>query len=101
MEALTDNLKPRCVNIDWLEVYVLEDNQRYPCNADYFRRHGYIVSEREYGTRQYKEMFTLQDHFGQGLIEIRRNPFSASSSQRIHRYRSNPHRGFPVSPFQG
>lgn len=79
MESLREDLKPRCVNIDWLEVYVLEDNQRYPCNADYFRRSGYIVSEREYGTRQYKEMFTLQDHFGQGLIEIRRNPFSGTS----------------------
>ena len=63
----------RCVNIDWLEVYVLEDNMRYPCNADYFRRHGYFVTERVYGTRQYKEMFTLDDSHGETFIEIRRN----------------------------
>lgn len=69
----------RCVNIDWLEVYVLEDSRRYPCNADYFRRQGWMVSEREYGTRQYQEMFVLQDLFGNGVIEIRRNPYSGSS----------------------
>ena len=43
----------RCVNIDWLEVYVEEANDRFPCNADYYREHGYSVREREYGTRQY------------------------------------------------
>lgn len=69
----------RCVNIDWLEVYVLEDNMRYPCNADYFRRNGYFVTERVYGTRQYKEMFTLEDVHGESFIEIRRNPYSGES----------------------
>lgn len=69
----------RCVNIDWLEVYVLEDNMRYPCNADYFRRCGYFVTERVYGTRQYKEMFTLEDSHGETFIEIRRNPYSGES----------------------
>ena len=53
----------RCVNLDWLEVYALEDNSRYPCNADFFRREGYFVTERAFGTRQYKEMFTLQDQY--------------------------------------
>lgn len=70
----------RCVNIDWLEVYVLEDNQRYPCNAEYFRRQGYFVTERPYGTRQYSEMFVIQDQFGEPFLEVRRNPFSADSS---------------------
>ncbi len=69
----------RCVNIDWLEVYALEDNLRYPCNADYFRAQGYFVSEREFGTRQYKEMFTLQDVYGYNLVEVRRNPYSGDS----------------------
>lgn len=69
----------RCVNIDWLEVYVLEDNQRYPCNADYFRRCGYFVTERLYGTRQYKEMFIIQDEHGEAFIEVRRNPYAGES----------------------
>lgn len=69
----------RCVNVDWLEVYVLEDNTRYPCNADYFRRCGYCVTERVYGTRLYKEMFILEDKFGEPFIEIRRNPYSGDS----------------------
>lgn len=69
----------RCVNLDWLEIYCLESNDRYPCNADYFRRQGYYVSEREYGTRQYHEMFTLVDEDNNPLIEIRRNPKSGES----------------------
>lgn len=64
----------RCVNIDWLEVYCLESNDKFPCNADYFRRQGYFVREREYGTRQYKEMFTLEDSHGEPFLEVRRNP---------------------------
>lgn len=71
--------RKRCVNIDWLEVYVLEDNMRYPCNADYFRRNGYFVTERVYGTRQYKEMFTIEDSHGEAFIEVRRNPYSGES----------------------
>lgn len=70
----------RCVNLDWLEVYCLESNNEYPCNADYFRRQGYFVHEREYGTRQYKEMFTIVDVDNNPLIEIRRNPASGDSS---------------------
>lgn len=69
----------RCVNIDWLEVYAFEDNMRYPMNADYFRNQGYIVHEREYGTRVYNEMFTLEDNFGEMFLEVRRNPASGAS----------------------
>lgn len=69
----------RCVNIDWLEVYVLESNDNFPCNADYFRRKGYLVHEREYGTRVYKEMFEIVDDMNNPLIEIRRNPASGAS----------------------
>lgn len=67
------------MNIDWLEVYVLEANNRFPCNADYFRRHGYLVKERDYGTRVYKEMFEIIDDMGNPLFEIRRNPASGTA----------------------
>ena len=49
-------------------------------NADYFRNHGYVVHEREYGTRVYNEMFTVEDQHGHAFIEVRRNPQSGSSS---------------------
>lgn len=68
-----------CVSLDWVEVYCLESNQRYPCNADYFRNRGYCVRERDYGTRQYAEMFTIEDEQGEPWIEIRRNPMSGTS----------------------
>ena len=77
MSTFPDN---RCVNIDWLEIYCLESNDRFPCNADYYRRQGYIVKEREYGTRQYNEMFTIEDELGNNWIEVRRNPAAGSSS---------------------
>lgn len=75
-----DEIKNRCINIDWLEVYCLESNERTPCNADYFRQNGYLVKEREYGTRVYKEMFEIVDEMNNPLIEIRRNPASGTSS---------------------
>lgn len=74
-----ENQRSRCVNVDWLEVYVFEDNTKYPMNADYFRSLGYLVREREYGTRVYSEMFTIEDERGNGFIEVRRNPQSGSS----------------------
>lgn len=66
--------KKRCVNLDWLEVYVYEDSNRYPCDADYFRKQGYFVSERDYGTRQYAQAFTVEDEHGDPFIEVRRAP---------------------------
>lgn len=69
----------RCVNIDWLELHAYEPLMG-SLNADYFRRNGYHVEEREYGTRVYREMFTILDSHGYGMIEIRRNP----SSQGLH-----------------
>lgn len=64
----------RCVNIDWLEVFCLED---VSCNHDaqFFRDHGFVVKSREYGTPQYAEMFTIESK-GYDFIEIRRNPYS-------------------------
>lgn len=69
----------RCVNIDWLELHAYEPMMG-TLNADYFERHGYRVERREYGTRVYREMFTILDNHGYGMIEIRRNP----ASQGLH-----------------
>lgn len=76
---MSHEIKNRCINIDWLEVYCLEANDRFPCDAEYFRRAGYYVKEREYGTRVYKEMFTITNEMGDPLLEIRRNPASGES----------------------
>lgn len=71
----------RCINLDWLEIFALEDMST-PRDADYFRRQGYKVKERAYGTPQYKEMFTIiADE--QELFEIRRNPYSVKSEGGI------------------
>lgn len=69
----------RCVNIDWLEVSCEESNAVYPCNADYFRSQGYFVHERDYGTRVWGEVFTIEDNEGHDWIEVRRNPPSGDS----------------------
>lgn len=76
---MKDEEKTRVCNIDWLEVYCLESNQRFPCNAEYYEKNGYSVREREYGTRVYKEMFEILNSNGDPIIEIRRNPASGSS----------------------
>lgn len=65
----------RCVNLDWLEVHAREPVS-VPHNAEYYRVNGWIVHEREYGTRVYREMFTLDGTDGEPLLEIRRNPAS-------------------------
>lgn len=72
----------RCINLDWLECYVLEDYIGYPHNAEYFRAQGFRVQEREYGTPVYKEMFTVYSYEDdQPLIEVRREPKSAIGKQ--------------------
>lgn len=70
----------RCLNIDWLEVFCLEDPLTFPHDAEFFRQRGWDVREREYGTPVYKEMFTLFSHEGEPLIEVRRAPKSAKGS---------------------
>lgn len=67
----------RCVNIDWLEIYCLEDNIGYPHDADYFRRAGWHLEEREFGTPMYQQMFTLYGNDNCPLIEVRRKPKSS------------------------
>ena len=73
--------KPRCINLDWLECYCLEDRIGYPHDAEFFRRAGFHVVQREYGTPVYHEMFTLYDHHDQPFIEVRRRPKSAIGQQ--------------------
>ena len=68
----------RCINIDWLELYCLEDLTQRPHDADYYRENGWQVTEREYGTRVYNQMFTLHGTDGLKLLEIRRSPKSAN-----------------------
>ena len=57
----------------------MEDRKYYPMNADFFRGCGYMVHERDYGTRIYAEMFTIEDGQGNNWIEVRRNPMSGAS----------------------
>lgn len=71
----------RCINIDWLEVFVKEPD---PCNldAEYFSAQGYKVVTRAYGTPQYREMFTIyKGDFP--FIEVRRSPYSLKSQGGI------------------
>ena len=65
----------RCVNLDWLEVHCMEPSGD-PHDANYFRRVGLTVNERDYGTRVYKEMFTVNDVHGNPFVEVRREPYS-------------------------
>lgn len=69
------NAKPRCINLDWLEVSVLEPVTQ-PHDADYFRSCGLVVHEREYGTRVWRSMFTLEGSDGYPFVEVRRDPQS-------------------------
>lgn len=77
---MTDEKQKRCINVDWLEVYCLEASDRYPCNAEYFRRQGYMVRERAYGTRVWTEMFEILNENNDPIMEVRRNPASGDSS---------------------
>lgn len=69
----------RCLNIDWLEVYCLEPISS-PRDADYYRSLGLSVYERPYGTRVYRQMFTIYEPTTeQPWIEVRRDPVDATS----------------------
>lgn len=72
----------RCVNIDWLEVFCLEDIG-IPRNADFFKKNDFKVKEREYGTPQYREMFTIYDADNFPQFEVRRNPYSLKKNGGI------------------
>lgn len=72
-------MRVRCINLDWLEVHALEPIDTAH-DAEYFRCRGYVVHERDYGTRVYRQMFTLDGSDGLPLLEVRRDP----ASQGLH-----------------
>lgn len=67
----------RVLNIDWLEVFCLEPLDDTTRDASFYENDGWRVLRRDYGTRVYREMFTLCDVRGYSFLEVRRNPFSA------------------------
>ena len=71
------------MNLDWVEIFCLEDPILYPLSADFYEAAGWRVSRRDYGTPQYREMFTLHDELGFPYMEIRRNPYSIKSEGGI------------------
>lgn len=78
----------RCINIDWLEVYLMEPEDKFPLDAEFFRSRGYMVRPRMYGTPQYSEMFVIYDNSGFPKYEIRRNPYSLRENGGIFSRRS-------------
>lgn len=78
-QTATRPTQKRCVNIDWLEVHAREPIG-IPHDAAYFLAHGFVVHEREYGTRVYREMFVLEGTDGESLLEVRRNPASQGTN---------------------
>lgn len=65
-------MRTRCVNLDWLEVHCYELD--VPHDPEFFREHGFVVLERDYGTRVFGQMFTLQGRDGEPFLEVRRAP---------------------------
>lgn len=72
----------RCVNLDWLEVSVLEPIAE-PHDAEYFRSCGWVVIERDYGTRVWGQMFTLEGEDHLPFLEVRREPKSEIIAQNV------------------
>lgn len=62
----------QCVNFDWLEMYCVESIALTP---EYLKSFGYNIEEREYGTPQYRQMYTIL--IGESKwLEVRRDPYS-------------------------
>lgn len=72
----------RCINLDWLEVCAMEPLAE-PRDADYFRSCGSVVIEREYGSKVWRDIFTIEDEHGHAFIEVRRAPKSEIIAQNI------------------
>ena len=51
-------------------------------SPDGFRARGYLVQERDYGTKTMAQMFTLMDDKGHPFIEIRREPRGLNSGAK-------------------
>ena len=63
----------RVYGIDWLEMFVNESPSG-DYTPDGFRKRGWWVEERDYGTKTMAQMFVLLDKRGYPFIEIRRAP---------------------------
>ena len=80
-QLITSPNKIKCINLDWLSVYCLEP-QGCVMNAAYYKNLGWSVEEREYGTPQYREKFTLMNG-RHPFLEIERNPYSLKQNGGI------------------
>lgn len=80
-QLITSPNKVKCINLDWLSVYCLEP-KGYVMNAAYYKNLGWSVEEREYGTPQYREKFTLMNG-RHPFLEIERNPYSLKQNGGI------------------
>lgn len=80
-QHITTPNKVKCINLDWLSVYCLEP-KGVVMNAAYYKKLGWSVEEREYGTPQYKEKFTLMNG-RHPFLEIERNPYSLKQNGGI------------------
>lgn len=80
-QLITSPNKVKCINLDWLSVYCLEP-KGCVMNAAYFKKLGWSVEEREYGTPQYREKFTLMNG-RHPFLEIERNPYSLKQNGGI------------------
>lgn len=80
-QLITTPNKVKCINLDWLSVYCLEP-KGVAMTAAYFRNLGWSVVEREYGTPQYREKFTLMNG-RHPFLEIERNPYSLKQNGGI------------------
>ena len=80
-QLITTPNKVKCINLDWLSVYCLEP-KGVVMNAAYFKALGWTVEEREYGTNQYREKFTLMNG-RHPFLEIERNPYSLKQNGGI------------------
>lgn len=72
----------RCINLDWLEVHAREPLGA-PRDAYYYKDKGFSVRVRGYGTRVYRQMFTIVAPNEEPLLEVRRDPAS-QGLQGIH-----------------
>lgn len=81
MPFIFRNMKHKCINIDWLEVYCFEQLFN-PITPEYFKARGYKVHVREYGTPNYRQMFTIYDST-LPFIEVRRDPYSLKTEGGI------------------
>ena len=80
-QLITSPNKIKCINLDWLSVYWLEP-KGCVMNAAYYKKLGWSVEEREYGTPQYREKFTLMNG-RHPFLEIERNPYSLKQNGGI------------------